>query len=87
MALTFYPEGTTVLSSDNELRTLHKIASLAASGGAGGGGGAAGFSGNGSPEGVVTANPGATYVRIDTGGFWYKATGTGTNTGWIAGIA
>lgn len=39
--ISFYPEGDRVLPSDNELRTLHKIASLngAGSGGSGGSGG------------------------------------------------
>ena len=37
MALTFYPEGTTVLPGDGELRTLHKIAALTAGGGGGAG--------------------------------------------------
>lgn len=38
MALTFYPEGTVALPSDNEMRSLHKIAALVASGGSGVGG-------------------------------------------------
>lgn len=51
-------------------------------GAAGGGGG--GLSGTGSPEGAVTASPGATYT--DTAGTcgawqWVKVSGTG-NTGW-----
>ena len=46
-------------------------------------GGTGGQSGSGSPEGVVTATPGTTY--LDTNApydFWVKATGTG-NTGWV----
>jgi hypothetical protein len=39
------------------------------------------FSGHGSPEGVVTANPGSTYEDLDTGGLWQKRTGTGSE-GW-----
>lgn len=43
--------------------------------------------GSGTPEGNVTASPGAIYV--DTGGgagvtLYVKETGVGTNTGWIA---
>jgi len=37
--------------------------------------------GSGSPEAVVTASPGSSYVDSATGGKWTKATGTG-NTGW-----
>lgn len=45
--------------------------------------------GSGSPEGVVTASPGATYRRTDGGGgpgtnFYVKETGVLTNTGWVA---
>jgi hypothetical protein len=42
--------------------------------------------GNGSPEGVVTANKGSTYRRFDGGAatcFYVKESGTG-NTGWVA---
>ena len=39
-------------------------------------------SGTGSPQGVVTANPGATYFDVTGGGFWVKATGT-DNNGWV----
>jgi hypothetical protein len=40
------------------------------------------FSGNGTPEGSITASPGSTYH--DTGGtFYVKQTGTGS-TGWVA---
>lgn len=48
--------------------------------------GSAGLSGAGSPEGVVTANPGTTYVNTTDESFWVKKTGTG-NTGWIKLIA
>lgn len=44
------------------------------------------FSGSGSPEGAVTANPGSVYFRDDGGAgtsFYVKESGTG-NTGWIA---
>lgn len=44
------------------------------------------FSGDGSPEGQITATPGSIYLRSDGGagsGFYVKETGTG-NTGWSA---
>lgn len=47
-----------------------------------GGAGGTGLVGHGSPEGVVTADPGTPYLDLDTNNYWYKATGTG-NTGWI----
>lgn len=72
---SFYPSNNTVLPGDDELRTLHKIAS------AGGTGGGAGLSGTGSPEGAVTASPGSVYTDVSNGSFWNKVTGTGT-TGW-----
>ena len=52
--------------------------------------GAVHLSGTGSPEGVVTAEPGSTWLQTDATtdvkGWlrWIKATGTG-NTGWVAG--
>ena len=52
--------------------------------------GAVHLSGTGSPEGVVTAAPGSTWLQTDSTtdvkGWikWVKATGTG-NTGWVAG--
>lgn len=39
------------------------------------------FSGHGTPEGAQVANPGATYLDLDTSGYWQKKTGTGS-TGW-----
>lgn len=36
----------------------------------------------GDPEGVVTGNPGQTYLNTTDDSFWIKKTGTG-NTGWI----
>ncbi len=53
--------------------------------GGGGGGGCACLFGSGSPEGVVVAAEGSTYVRTDTGGFWYKVSGAG-NVGWYEGF-
>jgi hypothetical protein len=52
-----------------------------ANGGTGGG-----LSGTGSPEGVTTANPGATYFDTASASLWAKQTGTG-NTGWTQLIA
>jgi hypothetical protein len=52
--------------------------------------GAVHLSGTGTPEGVVTAAPGSTWLQtdstVDVKGWirWVKATGTG-NTGWVAG--
>jgi hypothetical protein len=46
-----------------------------------------GLKGTGSPEGVVTADPGQAYLRKDGGAgrtLYLKVTGVGTNTGWIA---
>ena len=48
--------------------------------------GAVAWSGTGSPEGVVTAQPGSTYMNLSGGQsstFWYKESLTG-NTGWRA---
>lgn len=44
------------------------------------------YSGEGSPEGVVTAEPGSIYQRTDGGAgtsLYVKESGTG-NTGWVA---
>lgn len=41
-------------------------------------------SGTGSPEGVVTGDPGHTYIDTSNGFFYVKTSGTGTNTGWLA---
>ena len=40
------------------------------------------LTGEGSPEGVVTANVGASYVDVTSDTVYFKATGTG-NTGWV----
>lgn len=78
MSLTFYPEGTTALPSDDKMRSLHKLVALGASGGG------SSFTGSGSPEGVVTATEGKLYVDQATTppSLWAKASGTG-NTGWV----
>ena len=70
---SFYPEGSAIRASDDELRALHKLVSK--SGGF--------FSGSGSPEGVQAASPGSVYVDTDAPGtLYFKRTGTG-NTGWV----
>ena len=45
-------------------------------------GGGGGLSGSGTPQGVLSASPGATYLDTSTGNCWAKQTGTG-NTGWL----
>lgn len=82
---SFYPENNTSKPSDNELRSLHKIVDLG-----GGGAGSSGtyatggnYSGNGNPNGVVTADSGAFYVDKDAPGTSYFKTTDGTNTGWV----
>lgn len=45
-----------------------------------------GLVGHGSPEGAVAANPGTSYLDLDSGNFWVKVQGTGT-TGWTRLIA
>lgn len=42
------------------------------------------FSGSGSPEGAVTGNVGDEYTDVTGGVKYLKATGAGTNTGWVA---
>lgn len=79
---SFYPENNTVLPSDDGMRSLHKIVALNGGGSAGAYSGGGNFSGTGSPEGVVTANKGATYVDTTSNQFYFKTT-DGTNTGWI----
>lgn len=74
MALTFYPEGDTVLPGDGELRTLHKIASLAASGGGGGSGGGT-LSGSGAPGAGLGSN-GDLYVDTTNKDLYAKIGGT-----------
>jgi len=39
--------------------------------------------GSGSPEGAVTASPGAIYLDTAGDALWIKKTGTATNTGWL----
>lgn len=70
-----FSSGTVPTRADTRRTLLIKeiLATIAA--------GASGLSGAGSPEGVETARPGATYVDTSTGDLWAKQTGTG-NTGW-----
>lgn len=51
--------------------------------GFGGGGNTSSSAGSGSPEGVVTRSPGATYWDVTNQVFYVKDTGTG-DTGWVA---
>jgi hypothetical protein len=53
----------------------------APSGSGSGGGSRGGLAGTGSPQGVVTAPAGTTYVDTATDNFWVNT--TGTNTGWV----
>jgi hypothetical protein len=75
-----------VVIDDNNRLTV----ATGATGGYGFASGAVHLSGTGSPEGVVTAAPGSTWLQTDATtdvkGWirWVKATGTG-NTGWVAG--
>jgi len=79
--------GTSPTAIDTRRILLVKILnSLNAGGGGGGGGGSgtgqSGIVGTGSPEGVVTATPGTSYLDGSTGAYWDKQTGNG-NTGWL----
>lgn len=58
-------------------------ANVTISGGGGGGAYARRLYGVGSPEGVVAAWPGETYVETVTGQLYGKASGDGTSTGWL----
>jgi hypothetical protein len=40
------------------------------------------LAGTGSPQGVVSAPPGSTYLDVSTNNFWAKNSGMG-NTGWV----
>lgn len=84
MAISWLPEGTASRPGDNEQRSLWKIVDLAASGGGGGGGATAPAFGVGSPEGVVTGDPGKIYSTA-LGGQWTKISGVGS-TGWVNNV-
>ena len=86
MALPF-PEGTTALATDSELRSLQKICELVASGGGGGGAGLTYYQGAGlDPNGVQSGSVGDVYhSKVSLGGdgsTWWKVSGTGTTTVW-----
>lgn len=91
MPVPFYQEGNTARLHDTMHRIQQKILSAIqdAAPGSGATDYATGgnFSGAGSPEGVVVASPGATYIDTSSGSFWMKKTGSGTNTGWLQQIA
>lgn len=57
MPLAFYPESTLVLPTDDELRTLHKLAFL--NGGGSGSGSGGGGSGSGTQEIFLDRDPAA----------------------------
>lgn len=60
---------------------LQLLCNLAEGGGGGGEGGAT--VGSGSPESVVTADPGAFFWDTTNKALYIKDTGTATNTGWM----
>ena len=88
---SFYLDGNTPRSTDPvhriEMKILGAILDTAPGSGATDYATGGNFSGAGSPEGVVVASPGATYIDTTNGFFWMKKTGTGTNTGWINVVA
>jgi hypothetical protein len=51
------------------------------------GGSSGTFSGTGSPQGAQVGSPSNTYLDTSGNHFWVKATGTGTNTGWVEIVA
>lgn len=63
-----------------ELVITQLLCNIAVNGG--GGAGTCNSAGTGSPEGVVTANPGCTYLDTSNDFYWVKRTGSG-NTGWL----
>lgn len=75
----FLGDGNTPRRSDALWAIEQKILGAIRGGGGGGGGG---LSGVGSPEGVVTANDGTTYLDTSNNFFWAKGPGT-TSTGWV----
>lgn len=88
---TFLGDGNTPRRTDTlwtiAQKTLGAIRENTSGGGGGGGSYAPGTAeqlhGNGSPEGVVTAQIGQHYKDDLTQEIYWKATGAGTNTGWI----
>lgn len=45
------------------------------------------FAGAGTPQNAQVGSPGNTYLDTSGNHFWVKATGTGTNTGWVEIVA
>lgn len=78
----FYSDGYTPRRMAPALVVLQKILGATIDLSGGGGSGSGTFSGAGSPQGSVTASPGATYLDTSTGNFWSKQTGAG-NSGWL----
>lgn len=76
---TFLSRGHTPTRTDSTWYIEQRILGALVDGAGGGGGNE---TGSGSPEGVVTAAPGAGYVDTSNGDLWVKQTGTG-NTGWV----
>lgn len=74
--------GIACLDSRNLMVVIAEGTNQNSGGGGGSESGGGGEAGAGSPEGVVTADPGTTYYNTTDGSFWVKATGSG-NTGWI----
>lgn len=81
----FYTDGNTPNRLDTQAITLKKIlgATIAGGGGSSDPATATQLHGSGSPEGVVSAEIGQHYLDDDTQQVYWKATGAGTNTGWI----
>jgi hypothetical protein len=80
---TYYPEGSKPLPSDTIDRTLQKIAGATYALNTGSGV-PRNYSGNGNPNGVVTAIAGSLYMDVSNPlnpVLWMKGSGTG-NTGW-----
>lgn len=75
---TFLSWGSTPHRSDTVNTLLKRIAGGIANNGSGTGG----ETGSGSPEGVLTAEPGTTYWDSTNEIFWVKDSGSG-NTGWF----
>lgn len=74
--LTFYPEGSLVLPTDDELRTLHKLAFL--NGGGSGSGSGGGGSGSGAQEIYWDRDPAAPDVAAKPAISLDTATGVAT---------
>jgi hypothetical protein len=81
-----YSQGNVPWYTNTERVLEAKILNKLNAGGGGGGTGSPGAVGIGSPEGVVTANAGTTYLDTSTNSFWVKSSGIG-NTGWTELLA